>query len=170
MKKIIFILFIVIGASTQVNAQDGEAVVHKHALGARLTGGYYFSPEISYQMGLTNRNRLEFDAGGRFYVNYTRLLATIVFHWDFNIMSGWNWFIGPGVQLGTYIDHLNPSNNSFPIGVGGQVGMEFDFNVFDVPLVAGVDTRPMFDVFGHPSGFGIYVPTAAVSARYTFKN
>jgi hypothetical protein len=168
MKKALLLLVLTLTMSTQLNAQD--AVVHKYALGGRLAGGTYYGPELSFQLGVSNRNRFEFDLGARIHpqLDWTRIAFTTCFHWDFNILNGWNWFIGPGAQVGVYME---PEYAYFPVGVGGQVGMEFDFNVpFDVPLIVAIDTRPMFDLF-YPIGYPFYYDGhVAASLRYTFKN
>ena len=51
------------------------------------------------------------------------------------------------------------------IGVGGQGGVEYDFNDLGVPLLVSVDTRPMIGFLGGTKGFGY---GGALSARYTF--
>jgi len=169
MKKFLVLLLMAAAVSENCNAQEGP--VHKLTLGGRLSGGAYYGPELSMHLGMTDRHRFEFDLGGRFHPsgNWYRFVATACFHWDFNIMSGWNWFVGPGVQGGVYIDPDNSNNTYFPIGVGGQIGMEFDFSVpFDVPLVVGLDTRPMVDLF-YPLNDFYFDGHVALSLRYILK-
>lgn len=165
MKRILLLFGFVLMMTPAANAQ-----VNKHALGVRLNGGYYSGAELSYQMGLSDRNRFEFDAGSRFNGWGHRHLLTVCFHWDFNIVSGFNWFIGPGVQTGFYFDYNDANDNRFLVAVGGQGGVEFDFSVpFEqVPLLVSVDVRPMFDLFDVPH-HGYWAPTGSLSARYIFK-
>ncbi|MCG8575486.1 MAG: hypothetical protein MI810_11425 [Flavobacteriales bacterium] len=162
MKKIIIVFIAVLGF-----AAVGQAQVNKHALGGRLARGTFFGAEVSYQYGFNDRNRLELDAGGDIGIGWSQTRLSGIFHWDWNIVSSFNWYIGPGAQLGFYADHDTPGNSGFTIGVGGQVGFEFDFKrEFDVPILVSIDTRPMVDVF-HPVGV-IFLPSAALSARYVF--
>ena len=80
-------------------------------------------------------------------------------------MAGWNWFVGPGAQIGWYDDRSWDNDDYLGIGIGGQIGMEYDFNHHDVPILVGVDVRPMWNLLGWYSGFGY---GTALSARYTF--
>lgn len=152
-------------------AFSSQAQVNKHALGARFaSGGVFFGPEVSYQLGLSEKNRLEFDAGAAFSgINgWTRTRLAIIFHWNWNIWNSFNWYIGPGGQIGFYQDLNNVNNNGLTLGVGGQIGIEYDFKKqFDVPILVSIDSRPMFD-FLRPGNLGIWLPSGALSVRYVF--
>ena len=129
--------------------------VHKHTIGARFGYGYYLGPEFSFHLGLSDHHRFELDAG-YLYSNggfsgkpaHARLAATVAFHWDYNLFDGLNWFVGPAVQLGPYMYFNGVDPSYFYVAVGAQVGLEYDFsNRFrNVPLVVGLDHRPMIDV------------------------
>ena len=157
MKKVIISLIAFIGftASAQVNPQ---------AIGLRFGGdGNINGAEISYQHGLGEANRLELDLGFGTSKHHSRLFLAGIYQWNWNIEGGLNWYAGPGASVGFYSydnadDHLN-------IGLGGQVGIEYDFNTKDVPLLLSLDARPMFDFLGDDNGFGW---GAALGLRYTF--
>ncbi len=46
-----------------VSVSLSQAQIAKNAMGLRFGGGNGYGPEISYQRGLRNINRLEFDLG-----------------------------------------------------------------------------------------------------------
>ena len=158
MKKT-FIISILLFASYLAQAQ-----VNPHAIGIRLGGnGNINGAEVSYQHGLSERNRLEFDLGVGGNNNHARTSLIGVFHWDWNITKGLNWYVGPGVALGfhTYRDGGNYVN----VGLGGQIGLEYDFNSIGAPILISIDGRPMWDFLGDVSGLGW---GAALGVRYTW--
>lgn len=170
MKKLIIFCFTLI--AIQSNAQ-----VHGHALGIRGSGGHYgYGPEISYQLGLGDMNRLEMDLGwyhrgdwnngkgwGSGYA-YNLTAFSIIYHWDWNITDGLNWYIGPGAQLIFYDERNYNDRDGLYIGLGGQIGLEYDFTELGAPLLLGLDTRPMF-IFTNSNGVGY---GGALSLRYLF--
>jgi len=158
MKKF-FLLSVVLFAGYLVQAQ-----VNPHALGIRLNGnGNINGAEVSYQLGLGESNRIEFDLGFRGNRNQSRMGLVGIYHWNWNINSGLNWYVGPGAGVGfrSYRD----GNDYINIGLGGQIGLEFDFNVMDAPVLISLDARPMWDFLGDFPGFGW---AAALGVRYTW--
>jgi len=153
-KLFLFIAFVSLGAIA-------SAQISSHALGARLYGGDTFSgAELSYQKGLNDRNRLELDGSFGFKKDFTRIALVGVYHWDWNIAGGFNWYIGPGASL----SYDNFENNSYiNIGLGGQIGIEYKFK--DLPLLISLDGRPMWDFLGDVNGLGW---GAALGIRYTW--
>lgn len=154
MKKITLLLvaitFIVMGAKAQVEPQ---------AIGVRLGGGNFGGgAEINYQHALGDVNRLEFGLGlnslnGSSYMNLSG-----VYQWTWELGEGFNWYAGPGAQLLLV-------KNASAILVGGQVGVEYNFNVnLDTPLMISMDTRPMVNL-GDGDGFGWGI---GLGIRYTF--
>jgi len=155
MKKLfLFIVFISLGAMA-------AAQISPHALGGRLYGGDTFSAaELSYQKGLNSRNRLELDGSFAFKKDFTRIAIVGIYHWDWKIVGGLNWYVGPGASLS--FDNYN--NNSYVnIGIGGQIGIEYKFK--DLPLLISLDARPMWDFLGDVNGLGW---GAALGIRYTW--
>lgn len=148
MKKIIVLAFTIFSVIYSTNAQ-----VNPHAIGLRLGGdGHINGAEISYQHGLGSANRLEFDLGFGSSKDHNRMFLAGIYHWDWNITSGLNWYVGPGASLGFY----NYSNNAtyLNIALGGQIGLEYDFQSLGAPIMLSLDARPMFDFLGDYSGFG----------------
>ena len=115
--------------------------VHGHALGLRGGGNYHYGygPELSYQLGLGEKNRLEMDLGwyhrkdwnngngwGSGYA-YSLTAFSIIYHWDWNITDGLNWYIGPGAQVVLYNEKYYDNRDGIYIGLGGQIGLEYDW-------------------------------------------
>ena len=127
MKKLLFIVTL-ISLSAVAGAQ-----ISSNALGARLYGGDSFSgAELSYQKGLNDRNRLELDASFGFSSEFTRVALVGIYHWDWNIAGGFNWYVGPGASVA--YDNFN-ENSYVNIGLGGQIGI-------DAPEPRNTGTRP----------------------------
>ncbi|MDD4150847.1 MAG: hypothetical protein PHE33_12550 [Bacteroidales bacterium] len=162
MKKIFVILIVILSTSLYAEAQ-----VNPHAIGLRLGGdGYTNGAEISYQQGISTRNRLELDFGFRGYKYYNNMFLSATYQWNWNIVSGLNWYVGPGAAVGFYNwDGDDDRSNGVNFGIGGQIGIEFDFNVLDAPILLSIDSRPMWDFVGYDNGFGW---GAALGIRYTW--
>ncbi len=159
MKKVVLAFISVFIISVGAKAQ-----VEPHGLGARFGGGNYGAGlEISYQHGLGDANRLEFDLGwsSNNSINHTRI--TGLYQWVWVLDGGLNWYAGPGAQF--VMASANGSSAS-AFGIGGIIGVEYNFNENDVPLLISLDTRPMFhfgDQYFDSFGWGI-----ALGIRYTF--
>ena len=159
MKRLLIIAVIVSGMSIYAQAQ-----VHPHALGLRFGGnGVINGAELSYQHGLSERNRIEFDLGFGRGKNHNRMFIAGIYHWDWNLVGGLNWYIGPGASIGfySYDNHAGYLN----VALGGQIGLEYDFNVLGAPILLSLDARPMWDFLGDHAGFGW---GAALGIRYTW--
>jgi hypothetical protein len=160
MKKILLIqtivLFLVISANAQINP---------HALGLRFCGnGNINGAELSYQHKLSRSNRLEFDLGWGGNRNWSRLNLIGIYHWQWNIDGGLNWYVGPGGAIGLY--SYKGADGYMNIALGGQIGLEYNFNKKGAPILLSLDARPMWDFLGDNSGLGW---GAALGLRYTFK-
>jgi len=141
-----------------------SAQVNPHAIGLRLHGsGKYNGAEISYQHGLNDTRRLEGDLSFGFGSDYSRIQLVGIHQWVWNIDGGLNWFAGPGAAVS--LDKWDNENGFINIGIGGQIGLEYDFNQKDVPLALTLDFRPMWDFLGDHAGFGWGL---ALGVRYTF--
>lgn len=145
MKKVFLGLAILLASVSFSYAQ-----VNPHALGLRFGGGTALGGEISYQHGLGSANRLEFDLGFNGDKDWSVIGLTGMYHWDWNLTGGLNWFVGPGVGLGIYSFN---NSNKLNLGVGGQIGLEYDFKTAGVPLLLSLDARPMWNFTGY-DGFG----------------
>jgi hypothetical protein len=162
MKKLLVTLGIVLSMSFFAQAQ-----VNPHAIGLRLGGdGTSSGAEISYQHRVGQSNRFEFDLGFNGHDHYNNIFLSGTYQWDWNLVGGLNWYVGPGAAIGFYNwDDKNENSSGLYLGVGGQIGLEFDFNHIGAPILLSIDTRPMFDVAGYDTGFGWGV---ALGVRYTW--
>jgi hypothetical protein len=157
MKKVFVLSLIFCAFSTLAFSQ-----VNAHAFGVRLGGGSYVGGELSYQQAVGNANRFEFDFGYSTDSYHDKLYAVGIYHWDWNITDALNWYVGPGAGAGlfTRLDGTSYLN----VAIGGQVGIEYDFlSSMDVPVLASVDVRPMWDLLGDHAGLGW---GAALGVRY----
>ena len=162
MKKRLIILTVIISMSLSTFGQ-----VNPHAIGLRSGGdGSINGAELSYQHGMGEANRLEFDLGFRGNKNYNNMFLSSVYQWNWNLTSGLNWYVGPGAALGFYRwNDDNTSSSGLNLGIGGQIGLEFDFNKLGAPILLSIDARPMFDFIGYNNDFGW---GAALGIRYTW--
>lgn len=167
MIKRIFTVCLFVVCSTQSMAQ-----VHNHAIGLRGgAGAFGIGGELSYQKGFSEKNRLELDLGwntGGAKNSYDVFVLSGIYHWVKGFSKGLNGYLGPGGQL-AYKNFKNAGNaNAIILGVGGQVGLEYDFSVENnIPFVLGMDFRAMgqlgFSDIETRFGFGGGV---ALSIRY----
>jgi len=170
MKKLLFIstLFLLF-------SQNSLSEIHPHALGIRSISGYFgYGGEISYQHALGDINRLEIDLGwsrnrgNAFGYNerYGFMVVSGIYHWVNDIRDGFAWYYGVGGQIINYSSYRSGTvYNGFSIGIGGQIGIEYDLNELDVPFQASIDMRPMWILGNRING---YTLGSALSLRYTF--
>lgn len=159
MKKMFIVAFLLLGSVTYTNAQ-----VNGKAIGLRFGGITGYGAEISYQHPLSYANRMEIDLGW----NYFGLGAAGIYHWVWNLSEladGFKWYVGIGAGLGMYdygYKYGGTRNNVFNLGLAGQVGIEYNFNI---PIQLSLDYRPVWYVLnsGHFSADGI-----AFAIRYKF--
>jgi len=155
----ILTLTLVVSMAGALCAQaDGKAI------GLRLGGGFGYGAEISYQQPLNKVNRLEVDLG----MNSWGFGLNGIYQWVWDLSDladGFNWYAGVGAGIGSY--NFNYANNQntpsdFGIGVLGQVGLEYQF---EIPLTLSVDYRP--GIFVVPALHGTY-DGICIGARYRF--
>ncbi|MDR2591568.1 MAG: hypothetical protein LBC59_02025 [Chitinispirillales bacterium] len=170
-------------AALCVGVVGAGAEIHSNAIGLRLAGGSLLGGELNYQKEMGGDNRLEIGASGSFKsdniygakYNTIYLGAIGIYQWHFGItgVNGFNWYVGPGAGVGfgsySYSYELLGTKYSHDdswlyLDVGGQIGIEYDLNVNNVPLLLSLDVRPMFGVL-HDGGFGW---GAGLGIRYTF--
>ena len=158
MKKVFFTLFIIASFGLLATAQ-----VNPHAIGLRFGGGSAYGGEISYQQGMGDAHRLELDLGFGGTSTHNRMYLAGIYHWDWNITDGLNWYVGPGASVGFY--HYDGYDNYIGVAIGGQIGLDYDFNTLGVPVLLSLDIRPMWDFVGDNAGLGW---GTALGVRYTF--
>lgn len=145
MKKIILTFVLSMVMVCAANAQvDGKAIGVRFGLGG----------ELSYQHPLGSANRLEADLGiSNWGVGLTGIYQWV---WDLSTLAdGFNWYAGVGGTLGL-------ANKNFGLGVVGQVGIEYNFNI---PLQLSLDYRPALYVL--PAVYGGY-DGVCLAVRYKF--
>lgn len=140
-----------------------NAQIHDHAIGLRAGGGSVSGAEISYQHALSNVNRLEFDLGFSSGKAHNVFALAGIYQWLWNIEKGFNWYAGPGAIIGMY--SYKNADDGLNIGIGGQIGIEYDFNHLNAPILVSLDLRPMIDLVGSHSGLGW---GAGLGIRYTW--
>lgn len=160
MKKLFLLALTIIGFTALTNAQD----ISPNALGLRLGDSDGFGAEISYQAGLGDNNRLEFDLGWRSGNNFDGFKLAGLYQWVWTLDGNFNWYVGAGGGVGSYSyenDFNNGEDETF-IFAAGDIGIEYDF---DIPLLISLDFRPEL-------GFGSYRDDLdfdiALGIRYQF--
>lgn len=147
MKKTFVLIAMLVTFSFYSTAQ-----VNPNAIGLRLGGGSFNGAEISYQLGVSEANRFEFDLGFGSSEHHSRTYVTGIYHWTWNIVEGFNWYVGPGAAIGVFND--NDEDAYINVSVGGQIGLEYDFNSLGAPILLSLDARPMWDLLGSNAGIG----------------
>lgn len=166
--KSTFVVFIF----SLISITTTQAQVNPKTLGLRLGSTNFGSgAELSYQHGLDSSNRLELDLGWRSNRYFGALGFSGIYHWVWNIDGGLNWYIGPGAQIGFYNQRDDSFFNEYDdsgiiVNIGGQIGIEYDFNELGVPILLSIDARPMWGLINsYYGGFGY---GGALGVRYTF--
>jgi hypothetical protein len=161
MKKIALGLFVFCGLF-QMNAQD----ISKNAMGLRLGDNDGFGGEITYQRGLSDENRLEFDLGFRNSSDINAFKVVGLYQWVWEIDNQFNWYAGAGGGFGSWNSNVaNTSDSGTFLFAAGDVGIEYNF---DFPLQLSLDARPELYVFSKGYRNSNFGPDIALSVRYRF--
>ena len=156
-------MLMLIGLAFSTQAQD----ISKNALGLRLGDNDGFGGEISYQRGLSNNNRLEFDLGWRNSNNIDALKLAGLYQWVWEIDNGFNWYAGVGAGFGSWNYNYNDTkNNGSFLFAAGDIGIEYTFK--EVPIQLSIDLRPELyfnSNYYREDNFG---PDLALGIRYKF--
>lgn len=151
-----------IGLAFSTNAQD----ISKNALGLRLGDNDGFGGEISYQRGLSNKTRLEFDLGWRNSNDVDAIKIVGLHQWVWNIDGGFNWYAGLGGGLGSWsYDKNGYDDNGTFVFAAGDIGIEYNF---DVPIQLSLDFRPEFYFNSDDFREDNFGPDIALGIRYRF--
>jgi Outer membrane protein beta-barrel domain len=161
MKKLIVTAFMLVGIAFSSNAQD----ISKNALGLRLGDNDGFGGEISYQRGLSKKNRLELDLGWRNSNNVDAIKLAGLYQWVWNIDGNFNWYAGVGGGFASWkLDEKLGDADGTALFAAGDIGIEYNFE--DAPIQLSLDFRPEWyfdDDFRDDLGTDI-----ALSVRYRF--
>lgn len=163
MKKLFFV--VVLSLLTTVVAWSQE--MSPHAIGLKSGGGVGnfvgLGADISYQRAMKSTNRLELNFGLTSKSSSYNLFRLQGFYqWVKPLQGGLNWYAGPGVGIGYAKANENDVKDQMLLGVGGQVGLEYRFNI---PLQLTLDTTPYFGVL-NSQGFAMPIQ---LGVRYMFK-
>ncbi|MAY22261.1 MAG: hypothetical protein CMC74_05740 [Flavobacteriaceae bacterium] len=162
MKKVIFTLLVMAGFTFTAQSQE----ISKNAIGLRLGDNDGFGTEVSYQRGIGDNNRLEFDLGWRDNERFDAYRITALYQWVWNLDGGFNWYVGAGgglaqVDFDDNIPNFDDDSETY-LYAAGDIGIEYNF---DIPLLLSLDFRPEF-------GFGDYNDDVdfdiALGVRYQF--
>lgn len=165
MKKSLLLLLAIGTFALQANAQ----YISKNAIGLRLGDNDGFGPEVNYQRGLGENNRLELGFAWHNHRHHDAVKLTGIYQWVWNIDGGFNWYAGPGAGLG--VVNYNYKYDEYPYRkrkesefygfITGDVGIEYNF---DFPLLISLDIRPQINLGYHDDvNFDV-----GLSARYQF--
>jgi hypothetical protein len=162
MKNLFLSSLLFVGFTFSANAQE----ISKNALGLRLGSNDGIGAEISYQRGLSNSNRLEFDLGLRNSEDDDAFKIVGLYQWVWTIENRFQWYAGLGAGLGTWSN--NDGKHDYDDGsfllMAGNIGIEYNF---DIPLLLSLDFRPEL-YFGNNYRNDNYGSDIALSIRYQF--
>ena len=159
MNKLIFTSIFVILVNLSM------AQVAEHALGLRLGGGSGFGTEISYQHGLSDLNRLEFDLGLQSHKDYNAWGLTGLYQWVWNIDEGFNWYAGVGGRIGSWnwdSRYLGDDGDGLFLAAAGDIGIEY---VFPIRIQLSLDFRPTINLINRGDSYNSNI---AFGIRYQF--
>lgn len=142
----------------------------QHALGLRLGTEFKViseSVELSYQLGITERSRIEISLGYSPHLmnSYSRFSA--YYHRVIPLNRFFSCFYGPGAGFGYQHFEVYPDrvvSPGFAI-LGAQAGVQYLFK--DIPLQVAVDIRPEY-LAGH--AYDKFIFASGLSVRYYLKN
>lgn len=166
MKKLLFTAIMLVGLAFSAEAQNFS----KNAIGLRLGDNDGFGGEISYQRGLSAKNRLEIDLGWRNSKDVDAFKLVGLYQWVWNIEGGFNWYAGVGGGVGSWsYDKSGYSNSGTFVLAAADLGIEYNFK--EAPIQLSLDIRPEFylnnsgDNKFRENSFG---PDLALGIRYRF--
>lgn len=162
MKNVFLSAFMLLGLAFAGQAQD----ISKNALGLRLGDNDGFGGEISYQRGLSTKNRLEFDLGWRNSNHVDAVKLAGLYQWVWDIDNGFNWYAGVGGGIGSWsYDRNGYKDDGTFLFAAGDIGIEYNF---DVPIQLSLDFRP--ELYFNSDDFrdDNFGPDIALGIRYRF--
>lgn len=151
MKKLLLVFIASVAFAALASAQP-------RAVGIRA--GY--GGEVSYQHGMAGEDFLELDLG---LVGGAGFYLTGIYDFSFSGSNGFNFYAGPGAQLGAYqvVNTQGKKTASFSAALVGQLGVEYF--IPSAPIQLSFDWRPAF-YFAGSTKFGW--TSFALGLRYSF--
>lgn len=167
MNRIFFLLIFLAFSGYSASAQ-----IPQHVLGLRFGTGDGVGTEISYQHGLSGKNRYELDLGfnsnhdhlGGLRQNYNSWTLTGLHHWVNKLNAEMNWYIGPGARIGSWSYNQGYSyaySNGLFLAAAGDVGVEY---IFPAGIQLALNARPEIGLINHGT-----VINVGIAVRYQFK-
>jgi len=158
------VLFLLLVSSFQLFSQD-----KRHEIGLEIsTIGGRISPSINYLFSIRPQHQLDFTGtfsmGKSQQNDFISTSFSAYYKRKFNIVGGLSWYAGPGASL-RYGRVSAPTLQVIDLGVGAQIGLEYDFSKHNVPLVFGMDIKPAYH-FG--TGFNYFGIQPGASLRFKF--
>ena len=151
-----------LGLAFSAQAQN----ISKNALGLRLGDNDGFGGEISYQRGLSKKNRLELDLGWRTSNHVDAIKLAGLYQWVWNIDGGFNWYAGVGGGLTSWsYDYQGYDDSGVGLFAAGDIGIEYNF---DVPIQLSLDFRPELYFDSDDFREDNFGPDIALGIRYRF--
>jgi len=142
MKKLL--LFSVILFAFVLSSQAQQ--ISKNAIGLRLGDSDGFGAEVSYQLGLSDYNRIEFGLGWRDKKDFSAVRALGLYQWVWQLDGDFNWYVGAGGGFVSFSFDNDAIDGETALFAAGDIGIEYNF---DIPLLLSLDFRPEI-------GFGDY--------------
>ena len=138
MKKFIYILILTVSFSFLSQAQE----IATNAIGVRIGSYNSFVGELSYQRGLSDSDRLEFNLGlKKSNKDVDSYKFTTLYQLVWYIDDRFYWYAGAGAGFGVWENDVNNEafNGNFLFATG-DIGLEYSF--CDTPLILSLDYRP----------------------------
>ncbi|MEI6141217.1 MAG: hypothetical protein WCP85_18250 [Mariniphaga sp.] len=157
-RQLFFLTFILL-------AYLGMAQETKQALGLRLGGNDGFGTSISYQYGLSDLNRLEFDLGMHSGHDYNSWGLGGIYQWVWDIDKGFSWYAGAGGKIGSWnweSNYAGTKKSGMFLSAAGNVGIEY---TFPIKIQVSLDAMPTLGLINDGEAFGTDI---ALSVRYRF--
>lgn len=143
MKEFLCFLIVVLSTLT-LHAQVDSA----NAIGIRIGENDGFRNEITYQVQVSDMNRVEANLGYRSNPDYEVSKATALFQWVWFIEEDFNWYAGFGSSIGNWNSKTETYTDNDGLFVKADVNIGLEY-IFKGPWMLSLDLRPEFVVVGN---------------------
>jgi len=165
MKRIIFIAALILSLGQAYGqGYTNAAGIRASWLSPGLEYRFYPSDMNSYKVLLATRDHgIQLHGLVEFYqYDLFPFSRQIIFLYGLGVHAGYeSWDVRRSQGNEVYYD----SRNAILAGLDGLAGLEYVF--YEVPLMAGLEAKPYFDVFGR-HGFDIKLFDFAITVKYLF--
>ncbi len=131
---------------------------YKQAIGIKFPGGF----SATYKNFVTSKNAIEVQA--TFWNKGMRIAGLYEFHFPIQGAENLQWYVGPGVHIGSW-NNTNKVvyNSSTDLGIDGVIGL--DYKLKNAPVNFSLDWQPSFSLLGNS---GANTAFGGIAVRYTF--